>query len=692
MKVSKLLLLGAFVIAITFAMSAQAQTKFHGISFLKGAEGPIVVGEPYNSAYLISNTVDTAHDTLRVTSLVDTVLAAGGDAVSGNLLTILTWNLNAGSPAAYWDGVELVLPYGAAVESDQYSFYTSTLADWSSANPLVDTALLGWYDTCSGVSNNCSGLARTTDTVSLATIFNPDISISKVGDIEAFCEGSDPTVTYTYLVENTGDEDLTSVVVSDNTCSPVTPVDVALPVDGFNDGDTNKDGYLNPDEIWEYTCSMQLTATTLNLVDVDAIGLLTGTPVTDSSSWEVLEVLPPTVSVSPASAEICSTGEQELCAVVVPPDTTPTPTLYTYSWKKDDVLMVGETGPCITVNEAGTYCVTVTDIASKCDASACGELSVIEAPVCSINSGPRSLCEEDIGNPVHYCSDVVADNYLWEIVSGPATIQGGIDDQMCVDVVPTGLGTIVLKLTLSNNVPGDGVCEDFCQISITVEECGGAFCTFTQGYWGNEGGTKCDPKKTTTQLINQALTAAGGSIVVGVLGERSITFSSAADIILRLPCGGTPSALPEGLNVNANNTAALKTAKLLKKKDDRINNVLVGQVVALTLNLLVSDGCIEDSGDLGNYTFPEADYICVQKGEDGCIERHEIPESLQGLSVDALLLTANLALAGDEELVGGAYDGASFVNELFDECMTIVACPPEDSCDYCDADPLTCVD
>jgi len=513
------------------------------------------------------------------------------------------------------------------------------------------------------------------------SVINPVISIIKSALPVAICEGDENVpVTYTYLVSwgVGGDTDMTDVVVTDNMCGPV--------VRGL-DNPGNDNAWLESGEIWEFTCDTTVSGETTNTATVNANDIL-GNPVTPQQDpYTVTVNLPPVVRVNPPEAAICDDGEVQLCAEIAVDTGTPP---FTYEWTKVGSPTVIGTDICITVSEAGTYRVTVTD-AAGCNDDADSILTVIPTPVCSIDSGPTSLCEEDIGIPVEYCSDVDADNFFWEIVSGPATIQGGIDDQMCVDVVPTGLGTIVLKLTLSNNVPGDGVCEDFCQISITVEECGGAYCTFTQGYWGNEGGTKCGGK-TTTLLINQALTAAGGSIVVGVLGERSITFSSAADIILRLPCGGTPSALPEGLNVNANNTAALKTAKLLKKKDDRINNVLVGQVVALTLNLLVSDGCIEDSGDLGNYTFPEADYICVQKGEDGCIRRYAIPESLQGLSVEALLETANLALAGDEELVGGAYDGASFVNELFDECMTIVACPPEDSCDYCDADPLTCVD
>jgi hypothetical protein len=503
-------------------------------------------------------------------------------------------------------------------------------------------------------------------------VMEPNIEISKDADPNAFCEGDEPEVTYTYYVYNSGNEDLTDVNVVDDTC---------LSVDFADPNGDDGDGLLNPDETWIYECTMTLTDTTLNTVDVDAVGYWTGTPVADSNFAEVVAVPPPVVTVSPADATICDANDQKFCA-----DVTGGIGPFTYSWTLDGEPLPYDVN-CITVSEAGVYCVTVIDTATSCDANDCGTLATVPTPGCSIDSGPRSLCEDQIGIPQTYCTLAVADGYLWEIIDGNATIDGN-DFDPCVDVNATSLGTITLRLSLYNDVPGDDEhCWNSCQIQITVEECGGGYCTFTQGFYGNAGGTACGGK-TTTELINEALGDPVVPVVVGVLGERSITFSSAADIILRLPCGGTPRALPEDLNVNAHNTVALKTAKLLKGKDDRINNTLVGQVVALTLNMRLSTiPCLDADGfdqPLGSYEFPDADYICVQQGEDGCIMRYAIPESLQGLSVAALLETANMALAGDEELVDGAYAGASFVNELFDECMTIVTCPDID--EICDND------
>lgn len=151
--------------ALTSALVAQPP-PFHGISFLKGAESPVEVGDPYQAAYLISNTVDTAQDTLVVKSLVDTVHAAAGDVVSGNILNTVTWNLSGG--AFFNASNHLVLPFGASAVSDPYSFYNVVAGDFFLPDHvLVDTAVITWNDTCSSGASNCNTLDRTSNTVSL---------------------------------------------------------------------------------------------------------------------------------------------------------------------------------------------------------------------------------------------------------------------------------------------------------------------------------------------------------------------------------------------------------------------------------------------------------------------------------------------------------------------------------------------
>lgn len=67
-------------------------------------------------------------------------------------------------------------------------------------------------------------------------------------------------VTYTYVVTNTGDFDLDTVVVSDDKCAPVTGPT----------GDIGDLGVLEPNEAWTYSCTMNLDETTTNVVTVSA--------------------------------------------------------------------------------------------------------------------------------------------------------------------------------------------------------------------------------------------------------------------------------------------------------------------------------------------------------------------------------------------------------------------------------------
>lgn len=71
-------------------------------------------------------------------------------------------------------------------------------------------------------------------------------------------------VTYTYTVTNPGIVPMYGVGVSDDKCAP----------DSLVSGDTNADGLLNPGESWIYTCTANVTASTINTAT--AIGKANG--------------------------------------------------------------------------------------------------------------------------------------------------------------------------------------------------------------------------------------------------------------------------------------------------------------------------------------------------------------------------------------------------------------------------------
>ena len=51
--------------------SSSALAAFHGIATAKGCASPVKIGDPYTCAVQILNSVDTGHDTVRVTGLSD---------------------------------------------------------------------------------------------------------------------------------------------------------------------------------------------------------------------------------------------------------------------------------------------------------------------------------------------------------------------------------------------------------------------------------------------------------------------------------------------------------------------------------------------------------------------------------------------------------------------------------------------
>src|SRR5262249_8541537 len=95
------------------------------------------------------------------------------------------------------------------------------------------------------------------------------------------------------------------------------------------------------------------------------------------------------------------------------------------------------------------------------------------------------------------------------------------------------------------------------------------------------------------QLIQNML--AQGPITIGETSGRYITFANptaggpetANCIIALMPAGGTPAAFPNGIAVTiggaSGHTCSAIPGILLKK--GRFNNVLIGQVLALSLNL-----------------------------------------------------------------------------------------------------------
>jgi uncharacterized repeat protein (TIGR01451 family) len=125
-----------------------------------------------------------------------------------------------------------------------------TKADGVPANNATQPSVVTNTGTVTGtpvLANVLRTDANVTDTdTATTTVIAPDVSITKTPSETLVRVGDD--VTYTYRVRASGDTPVVAIGVVDDLCSPV----------AFASGDTNNDGVVDLNEVWTYTCTMQL--------------------------------------------------------------------------------------------------------------------------------------------------------------------------------------------------------------------------------------------------------------------------------------------------------------------------------------------------------------------------------------------------------------------------------------------------
>jgi hypothetical protein len=121
---------------------------------------------PYVCSYSITNNVDPLQDTHSITGLHDTVQAASGPVNSGNVISLLKFEIGApgffgvptcngtgtGTPAdPFRNATMCTLPFGSRLNVQPFSFYEIALGDYDLPGHVVtDTASLTWHDLCDG--------------------------------------------------------------------------------------------------------------------------------------------------------------------------------------------------------------------------------------------------------------------------------------------------------------------------------------------------------------------------------------------------------------------------------------------------------------------------------------------------------------------------------------------------------------
>ena len=387
---------------------------------------------------------------------------------------------------------------------------------------------------------------------------------------------------------------------------------------------------------------------------------------------------------------------------------------FTFVWKKDGNVVSGATTNTLTItnvqsSDVGTYCVEVSGTCGN--TTNCASLTVKESTIVSA-LGAQTICAGDIVTFNTGVSGTGPFNFSWSFQpAGGATIMALSNGIPGITVTSVGTNsTLQIDTTVfTNSVTGtnsmilnvEGECG-FTSVlgELRVENCNLVLCSLTQGFYGNLTGKfmGIPGPLLVNDLLNDIDPQSGQpGLVVGVLNVRSLTFTTndALCLVQRMPGGGSATTLPSG-DLHFDPSSCTTTNELgsivsvLVDKKGKFRNVLLAQTIALSLNVRLETGLS---------AWPLSSSFCTQGaipdgnggfilGDPSTIKSFNIPPSVFNalttlslpLTVDGLLDLANLGLAGAP--TGGASlsdisNACGTINEAFDQCRFLVACPTE---------------
>jgi hypothetical protein len=332
------------------------------------------------------------------------------------------------------------------------------------------------------------------------------------------------------------------------------------------------------------------------------------------------------------------------------------------------------------INMAGSYKVVATKNSSLCkDSCVVTVVSNTLAPSCTI-APPDALpvCGSKDNELTALTENAVS--YVWSVIGEGWEITDGQGTASIKYTAGSG-DTATFKLVLT----GANGCMDSCMVSFGTAVCMKLepYCSLTQGFYGNAKGIACATGERGYVLINRLLGAPFGNLVIGKPGRSlTITQETAICITLRLPAGGTANRLPVGDQVFGTNCSTL----IELNKQGRFNNVLLGQTIALGLNMRLD-------ADLASLEIKgtEMTTIGTKPGPDGkCGTEDDIPnmESVITKTIPQTVIDALKSIYGDatvknlfdlaNKALGGQSTGSaklseineavSAINEGFDGC------------------------
>jgi hypothetical protein len=203
-------------------------------------------------------------------------------------------------------------------------------------------------------------------------------------------------------------------------------------------------------------------------------------------------------------------------------------------------------------------------------------------------------------------------------------------------------------------------------------------CTLTQGFYGNPGGAF--DGLSTLELLDM-LIPAGDSLIVGMpdQGEEAVIFEDGSEscIIERLPAASSPAPLPDELGDAVVDPDSCQTVPGLPLQNDRFANNLLGQAIALALNTRLDPSLAGAPLCRHMQSVAEGETLTVaipQTVLEGLVAL-DLPETVGGLLEMVNRALADLPLGGAS--AAEADKAAASINELFDQCRTLIACSPD---------------
>jgi len=292
------------------------------------------------------------------------------------------------------------------------------------------------------------------------------------------------------------------------------------------------------------------------------------------------------VTMSQSSVCGCPGTTNQFCAVVggVAP--------FTFSWTKNGAAIPGATDQCFTATVPApgaidTYCVTVTGLcgppATAC-ATYCGQAFTTATPL-----GNFAGCA---GAPAGFCTTAGGTGpftYSW--TKNGTTIPGATTNCIATTIPAQFAPVDTYCVTVT------GACGSVVQCGTLdgIECFGGGFSTLTQATYGDAASQYNGVN--SPDLVEQLLLQ--GDVTIGMAGANSLTLIAGGHdsqcVTTLLPLSGLRDALP-GFGDETLEPDCQTLPIPLPILNGKFENILLGEVVTLSLNLKLADGMTTGSG------------------------------------------------------------------------------------------------